>query len=62
MVENMTNNIKELQTKMVKDLVNFETIDLQEEHTDEIEKTYNAVYDILTEIIRFKDSTTGDNQ
>lgn len=58
----MTNNIKELQTKMVKDLVNFETIDLQEEHTDEIEKTYKAVYDILTEIIRFKDSTKGDNQ
>lgn len=56
----MTNNIKELQTKMVKDLLDFETIDLPEEHTDEIEKTYNAVYDILTEIIRFKDSTKGE--
>jgi len=62
MVENMSNNIKELQTKMVNDLVNFETIDLQEEHADEIEKTYNAVYDILTEIIRFKDSTKNENQ
>jgi hypothetical protein len=47
----MTNNLKELQTHLAKDLVEFENKEVAEEHADLIEETYSKVYNILADII-----------
>lgn len=47
----MTNNLKELQTHLAKDLVEFENKEVTEEHADLIEETYSKVYNILADII-----------
>ena len=51
----MTNNLKELQTHLAKDLVEFESREVAEQHADLIEETYSKVYNILSEIISHED-------
>ena len=51
----MTNNLKELQTHLAKDLVEFENKEVAEEHADLIEETYSKVYNILADIISHED-------
>ena len=51
----MTNNLKELQTHLAKDLVEFENREVAEEHTNLIEETYSKVYNILADIISYED-------
>jgi hypothetical protein len=41
------NKIKQLQTELAKDLVNFEQSELTEEQLEMIEETYQQVYLIL---------------
>jgi len=47
----MTNNLKELQTHLAKDLVEFEVRDVAEEHADLIEQAYSKVYNIVADIL-----------
>ena len=47
----MSNNLKQLQTQLAKDLVEIETQNVAEEHTDLIEETYAKVYSILSDLI-----------
>jgi hypothetical protein len=44
------NKIKQLQTELAKDLVNFEQSDLTEEQLEMIEETYQQVYLILNTV------------
>ena len=57
----MTNNLKELQTHLAKDLVEFENKEVAEEHTDLIEETYANVYSILANIISHEAELTCPN-
>ena len=47
----MTNNLKELQTHLAKDLVEFEVREVAEEHAELIEQAYAKVYDIVADIL-----------
>jgi hypothetical protein len=53
----MTNNLKELQTHLAKDLVEFEIRDVAEEHADLIEQAYSKVYDIVADILCYHNVT-----
>jgi hypothetical protein len=57
----MANNLKELQTHLAKDLVEFENKEVAEEHADLIEETYSKVYSILANIISHEDDLNKTN-
>ena len=58
----MSNNLKQLQTQLAKDLIEMETQNVAEEHTDLIEETYAKVYNILSDLIIHTDNTPNNNK
>lgn len=54
----MSDNLKQLQTHLAKDLVEFENKEVTEEHSDLIEETYTKVYNMLSDLIVHKNDQT----